>query len=329
MTAPVLYVLDVGHGSSAVLRDTHGTVVIDAGPKTSLLEFCRAEAITHVDVVLISHADEDHIDGLFSLIESQTVSIGKVRLNPDLVKDTKVWANLVWLLEREHADGRIDFETALTTRHSGQYNCGEVCIEVLAPSMSLAATNATSPNRRSRRLESNSRSVVVRLTRNGEPLVLLAGDIDEVGFDSMLQSTPNPQAQILVYPHHGGLSGANDEAAFAEKLCSAIKPSTVLFSIGRGKHETPRPEIVEAIRKLVPNVRVACTQLSTHCCLDHTSELHHLTTHFAVGRERRQCCAGTIAIRLSLPVTISPEEDPHIEFIRAIAPEGLCIRQFR
>ena len=235
-------------------------------------------------------------------------------------------AELVWLLEREHNSGNLDFDTALTVRHTGQFNCGEVVIEILAPSMFAAATNATTPGRRSRRLESNSRSVVVRLTLGGEPLVLLAGDIDEVGFDALLEHTPNPEATILVYPHHGGLSGANDEAAFAEKLCNAIQPSTVLFSIGRGKHETPRPEIVESIRRLVPNLRVACTQLSKHCCVDHSNELHHLTTHFAAGRKQRHSCAGTIAIELTLPVTISPDAELHKAFIHAVAPDGLCIR---
>ena len=171
------------------------------------------------------------------------------------------------------------------------------------------------------------RSVVVRLARNGVPMVLLPGDIDEIGFDALLQSTPHPEATILVYPHHGGSSGAKDEAAFASKLCGTIKPSIVLFSIGRGKHETPRPEIIEAIRKSVPNLRVACTQLSKHCCLDHTNDLHHLTTNFSAGREQRRSCAGTIAIQLSSPITILPEEDRHTEFIRMTAPKALCIRQ--
>ena len=34
---PRLFILDVGHGNSAVLVDTEGIVVIDAGPRTALL----------------------------------------------------------------------------------------------------------------------------------------------------------------------------------------------------------------------------------------------------------------------------------------------------
>ena len=36
---PSFYILDVGHGNSAVLIDRDGVVVIDAGPNTVLLDF--------------------------------------------------------------------------------------------------------------------------------------------------------------------------------------------------------------------------------------------------------------------------------------------------
>lgn len=264
ITPPVLFVLDVGHGSCAVLCDTKGVVVIDAGPRTTLLEFLRSEGIDRIDTVLISHADEDHIAGLLSLLESKMVKIGRVRLNPDLAKDTKAWRDLNWLLDKGHCLGEIDFDTSLTTRHSGDFDCGEIHIEILAPSMFAVATSA-SPSGRSRRLDSNSRSVVVRLARDGQALVLLAGDIDDVGFEALLHDHSAPRAPVLVYPHHGGRSGATSEIDFASKLCRAIVPSSVIFSIGRGKHDTPRPEIVETVRRELPGVRIACTQLSEHC----------------------------------------------------------------
>lgn len=323
---PVLFVLDVGHGSCSVLRDSGHVIVFDAGPAFALLSFLKKEGISQIDLVVISHSDDDHIAGLLGLIANDGFTIGKVRLNADFVKNSDIWFDLIYELEQRHEAGEIDFHASLTTADSGQFDFGEIQIELLAPTQFAAATNVASPKQRSRRFTSNSRSVVVRLSRNGEPMVLLPGDIDEIGFDALLQTTPNPEATILVYPHHGGSSGAKDEAAFASKLCGTIKPSIVLFSIGRGKHETPRPEIVEAIRGSVPNLRMACTQLSKHCCLEHTDELHHLTTHFAAGREQRRCCAGTIAIQLSSPVTISPDEDLHKDFIQAVAPAGLCIR---
>ncbi len=325
--APSLFVLDVGHGSCAVLRDSGYVVVFDSGPAFPLLRFLQEEGISKIDLVVISHSDEDHIAGLIGVIACDKISISKVRLNSDFVKDSKVWIDLMWELNQKHRAGDIDLGISLTTADSGQFNFGEIEIEFLAPDQFAASTNVASNKHRSRRFKSNSRSVVVRLSRGGQPMVFLAGDIDEIGFNALLNNCPNPHAPILVYPHHGGSSGANDESAFAEQLCNTIKPTTVLFSIGRGKHETPRPEIVETMRKLVPNLRVACTQLSKNCCADHASPLLHLTALFAAGREQKRCCAGTIAITLSSPLTISPEEDLHKEFIHEAAPEGLCIRQ--
>ena len=60
MPEPSVSVLDVGHGNCAVVLDDR-TVVVDAGPGATLLEFLQNEGVTEVEVVLISHADEDHI----------------------------------------------------------------------------------------------------------------------------------------------------------------------------------------------------------------------------------------------------------------------------
>ena len=67
---PNLYLLDVGHGNSSVLVDTKGTVVVDAGPKTGLLDFLTSHEIHEIDVLLLSHADRDHIGGAMALLLS-------------------------------------------------------------------------------------------------------------------------------------------------------------------------------------------------------------------------------------------------------------------
>ena len=76
-----LAVLDVGHGSCAVLLDSDGVVVIDAGPGSTLLEFLLEQGVSHVHVVLISHADEDHIAGLVALVACDDIQIDCVRVS--------------------------------------------------------------------------------------------------------------------------------------------------------------------------------------------------------------------------------------------------------
>ncbi|RKZ63434.1 MAG: MBL fold protein, partial [Candidatus Parabeggiatoa sp. nov. 3] len=78
---PNYYVLDVGHGNSTVLVDTDGVIVIDAGPKTKLLEFLLDHNIHEIDVLLLSHADKDHIAGVIGLLASEEIRLKRVYLN--------------------------------------------------------------------------------------------------------------------------------------------------------------------------------------------------------------------------------------------------------
>ena len=77
-----LYALDVGQGSALVLVTGRHTLVFDTGvrysPDTdaaqrSLLPFLRALGIGKIDVLVVSHADLDHVGGLRSVLEAMPV----------------------------------------------------------------------------------------------------------------------------------------------------------------------------------------------------------------------------------------------------------------
>ena len=59
--------------------------------------------------------------------------------------------------------------------------------------------------------------------------------------------------------------GSGDNSEFAQRLCGAVNPETVIFSIGRGRYQTPRNEIVKGVKVAAPNYHIVCTQLSGHC----------------------------------------------------------------
>ena len=85
-----LTILDVGHGNCAVIKDPQGTIIVDAGPGTALLEFLDRESINSIEVILISHADKDHLSGLLALIGTKKIKIGCVRLNTDSLKGSRI-----------------------------------------------------------------------------------------------------------------------------------------------------------------------------------------------------------------------------------------------
>lgn len=325
----VLYILDVGHGNSAVLVDDKGVVVIDAGPGTALLEFLTQQGITKIDVLLISHADRDHIKGVISLLESQ-MSMGVVQLNTDSERETDTWDNLTYELNHANKIGKVQFNVGLTTNDTGKFDKGKIHVEILAPTPYLAAKGPGSTDRHSRTLTSNSLSAVVRLIKDGSPVILLPGDIDDTGLLNLLENNANPGAPIAVFPHHGGKTGKDiDSEAFTKKFCEGVRPEVVIFSNGRGEHATPRKEIAQTIRKVLPKARIMCTQLSENCAAElRMKEFPHLTSKFARGKEKDKCCAGTIVVELGQgDIRISPDEVSHKTFIEKATSNPLCLKE--
>ena len=329
MSNIVLYILDVGHGNSAVLIDDTSVVVIDAGPGTALLEFLTQEGISKIDVLLISHADKDHIKGVISLLESG-INLGIVQLNTNSEKDTDIWEDMIFELDRENKKGKLQFNVGLTKNDTGKFDKGKIHIEVLAPTPYLAAKGPGSTDRHSRTLTSNSVSAVIRLTTDGSPVVLLAGDIDNTGLLNLLEEEVDLCSPIAVFPHHGGSVGkGTDSVTFTKKFCKAVNPDVVIFSNGRGEHATPREEVTQTIRKVLPKTRIMCTQLSENCAAElRIKELPHLTGKFARGKEKDKCCAGTIVVALGQgDIRISPDEVSHKTFIEKAASNPLCLKE--
>lgn len=327
---PCLFILDVGHGNSAVLIDTKGNVVVDSGPGNALYLFLKKEGIEKIDVILISHADQDHIGGLIGIVASEEFIIGKVRVNSDALQGSKTWDDLLYTLNHGQKTGQIDFDVSLSTKDTGKFDQGKIHIEILSPNLYIAGKSPGSYDRKKRKLTTNSISAVIRLTKDGSPVALLSGDIDDTGLLNLLEENVDPCSPIAVFPHHGGSTGkGTDSETFTKKVCESIRPEVVIFSIGRGEHITPREEITETIRRVLPKTRIMCTELSENCAPElRLKDFPHLETKFAKGKEKGKCCAGTIVIELDKDKPIvKPEENKHKAFIEKAAPTSLCLRR--
>ena len=162
---------------------------------------------------------------------------------------------------------------------------------------------------------------------HGLPVHARQSDLDESGLEQIIGEGLDIAAEVVVFPHHGGSSGKNP-ARFARKICELARPDLVAFSIGRGKHNTPRPDIVSTVKKVLPAVHVACTQLSTRCAVELPKAAQvHLTEEVAQGRESNKCCAGTILINIGRTVERTPSAAAHSAFIEVSALTAICRTQ--
>jgi beta-lactamase superfamily II metal-dependent hydrolase len=324
-----LTVVDVGHGNAAVLTGPDGTVLIDAGPGASIMEYLETEGLLTIDAVAITHADEDHLRGLVGVIDSETVKVGSVRVNSDAEQGSRLWNATTFSLSQKSEAGAIDFQVSLAVGDQLPTVAKGVTVEILAPSKYLAAKGPGSVDNEGRQLGTNSVSGVLRVLVDSAPHVLLAADIDRVGLENLL-ADQEINARILLFPHHGGNcrpgASADENKRFTQQLLEAVTPELVIFSLGRGRYETPRREIIEAVHEAGAEVKIACTQLSETCAADlpPSSAFGHLLGTVANGAASRACCAGTI--RIPLVGEILPNQQAYEVFKEEYAESALCRR---
>lgn len=322
--ATKLAILDVGHGNCAVLIDTRGVAVFDAGPGSALLEFLTEQSIDRINVLFLSHADKDHVAGLLGLLAAKRVKIDRVYLNTDSLKGSKLWDDLVYELSLADKAAAVAVEVSLVEEKTGKFDQGEVRIEILAPGTYLAAKGAGSKDRSDRKLTSNSMSAVVRLVHKGNPVVLLPGDIDEVGLMNMVQAGGDAKAAVLVFPHHGGRA-CRDMDSFVKVLLAVTGAQAVVFSVARGEPKHPDPAVLAAVRKHSATIRIVCTQLSENCARSvPKTQPKHLNPIFARGREQNACCAGSLIVEFGGGNSLMPAAPAHSEFVKKHAASPLC-----
>ncbi len=325
-----LTVLDVGHGNAAVISGSDGVVVIDAGPGGGdLLRYLREAEVSELKCVVISHVDADHLRGLIAVLEEPSIRVAQVRLNPDAAKQSELWEDLAWTLANLDQAGDCDFQTACVQGDELPKVSDGVSLSVVSPTKELAAHGPGWTDSSGRTATTNTCSVVVRVVADGEGAAILAADMDAMGLAYIGKTKLDLAAKLLVFPHHGGHVGGRSDpavnAVFANELLDSVGPETVIFSTGRGRHGTPRPEIVAAVRARNTAIRIACTQLSERCRPDPISlkAPGHLLPLHARGRENDSCCAGSM--RWDLSTLIEPDAIAHDAFKASEAPTAMCL----
>lgn len=175
--------LDVGQGLSAVVRTENHTLVFDTGPKYSarfnmgkavVLPFLRQKGINKIDMLVVSHGDNDHIGGAQSILEQMPVK----QILTSVPKHFK-----------HHAANFC---------HQGEYwQWDGVNFEML------------SPFKKHLYKKKNDNSCVLKIT-SGNQSILLTGDIQKEAEKYLVKHEKNKlQTTVLVAPHHGSNSSSS------------------------------------------------------------------------------------------------------------------------
>lgn len=310
-----LDIIDVGHGNSAVLRNCGVNVVFDAAPGGALVSYMVEHGINSVDLFVLSHADYDHIGGLIALLNSG-IRIGKVIVNSDGTKGSETWRDLLFALDDAQRRGVVEFEIGITEGKLEVPGLKDCTLEVLSPSRALAGLGAGGKSRCGRTITSNTISAVVRVKQGDRGVALLAGDMDSVALTELEEHKLEMNADLLVYPHHGGLPGEGDVSRFVERLCGKVEPKVVVFSNGRGRYDNPREEVVNAVKRVIGAGYICCTQLSERCAEHHPDNL---------PRKKFKHCAGRITTNIEGGNIVYSSKDSHDAFVGRLSEIPMCV----
>jgi competence protein ComEC len=207
--------LDVGQGDSILIKTPAGQqILIDGGPNPDTVCQQLGKRLPFwdksLDMVVLTHSDDDHLVGLMGVLRHYKVS----QVLESGFGEGPVYRE--WLTEVEERE--IDWTIA---RAGQEIDLGEgIVLEVIYPREDpLEGTES----------ELNSNSVVLRLVWN-EVSFLLTGDADDAAEQDILYGgvLHGLDCTVLKVGHHGSKYSTSPE------FLSAVDPQVAVISVGEG-----------------------------------------------------------------------------------------------
>jgi competence protein ComEC len=216
-------VLDVGQGDSIFVAFPDGrTMLVDGGGQAGsewaggyrsgpdvgeevVSPYLWSRGIKRVDVVALTHAHHDHLDGLHSVIANFTV--GELWVGRD--EETAAFLNLL-------AEARENNISIVREIQGRDFDWDGVKGQVLWPADVSTVTTAANDN-----------SLVMRI-EDGAERFLLPGDIEKKVENELVAEKAPLAADFLKVPHHGSKTSSTDS------FVGAVAPRFAVVSVGEG-----------------------------------------------------------------------------------------------
>lgn len=244
-------VIDVGQGDSILIKKAlgRGNYLIDTGgslafemekwqqkknpssiAERTIIPTLKAQGVTSLDQVLISHGDEDHCGALLEL--SKAIKIKELLFPAGALNKSSFQEAVLKMADSETIINEVTISQENTTFVNST-------LAVLWP-ISLGKGD-------------NDDSMVL-YGKIGSYFWLFTGDIEE-GENHLIQQYPNLKVDILKVAHHGSQSSSS------QIFLDTIQPKYALISCGvNNRYHHPSPEVLHRIQ--IKNSRIFRTDLN-------------------------------------------------------------------
>lgn len=241
---PTMNMLDVGQGDSLFFQNGPVQVLVDGGPGAQVLTRLGEEMPWHdrtIELVVATHFDRDHIEGLTHVLNSYQV--GMVLLPRYAATSTDLKQQFLRMLEEKHIPYRFAWYGQRITMRG-------LSLRIMSP---IPGTQWE----RISRTKTNNASIVMRAdmlpeASNARPLsFLLTGDAEEAVERQMLASLVSEafDVDVLKAGHHGS------KTSTSQAFVNAASPVAALVSAGADNSYGHPTELVLGRLKEIPIFR--------------------------------------------------------------------------
>ena len=197
--------LDVGQADSALIECDGHFMLIDGGnveDSNLIYSVLQREGASHLDVVVGTHAHEDHVGGLSGALAYAKAGTA---LSPVTDYDSKAFRNFTTALERQGVD-------LVVPQPGYSFSLGDAEVTVLGP-----VSDCDEPN---------NTSIVLRIVF-GEISFLFTGDAEREEEAEILSSGAELSADILKVGHHGS------DTSTSYPFLREVMPQVAVISVGK------------------------------------------------------------------------------------------------
>ena len=236
-----LLAINVRKADALLLRCGGSSYLIDTGEKKTadtLLDVLRAEGITRLNGVILTHTHSDHTGALKALLQSE-------------ITVDRIYASAYYVLKKE--DGKHPIEKAV--KKTG-YSPDDVIWLKSGDTLPLDGGKLSVLGPLEKDEDTENCNSLVLLAEGGGGSILLTGDMEFPEESSLLNAGLIPRADVLKVGNHG------EEDATSEALLNAVQPSYAVISTNSDDEpDTPHPRVLKVLSNW--NVKVLVTQDTT------------------------------------------------------------------
>jgi competence protein ComEC len=203
--------LDVGQGDAILISEGSKQILIDGGPNGQILLEKLGKYIPfwdrNIEVVIATHPDQDHIDGLIDAMK--TYNIGEIIDNSEET-DSQVYKKYKEIIQEKNIP-RMKGQRGMNIKISE-----DAKLEILNPGENLD----------NNKKDTNADSIVAKLTY-GENSFLFTGDLPSEKELTLISAGLDLNSRVLKVAHHGSKYSTSLE--FLDK----VAPKDAVISAGK------------------------------------------------------------------------------------------------